>query len=51
MLARATYLALPTSAISDSEPAGIAAVAESAAVTRWRDDPKAANARGGNRAV
>ncbi len=39
----ATYFALCGGAIWESELARIAAVAESAATTRWRDEPKTAN--------
>ena len=38
-------------AICDSEPDKIAAVAESAATTRWREEPNAANATSGSSTV
>jgi len=47
----AMYFSLPGAAIWDSELEKIAAVAESAATTRWREDPKAANATSGSSTV
>ena len=47
----AMYLALASGAISESELEKIAAVAESAATTRWRDEPKSAKPTSGNRTV
>ena len=38
-----TYCSDPSAASPDSAAASIAAVAESAATTRWRDDPRTAN--------
>ena len=51
MLTSATYRALPGTAHCDIEPATIAAVAESAATTRWRDEPNSANATSGSSSV
>ena len=49
--ARATY-SLDPDAASPARPAAMtAAVAESAPTTRWRDEPKTANARTGKRIV
>ena len=47
----AMYFALPGAAMGDSELNRMAAVAESAATTRWRDDPKTANATSGSSTV
>ena len=47
----AMYFALADSAMVDSELEKIAAVAESAATTRWRDEPKTANATSGSSTV
>ena len=47
----AMYCAVPAGAMRDSPLAKIAAVAESAATTRWRDDPKIANATRGSSSV
>ena len=41
----------PSVAMRESELEKIAAVAESAATTRWRDDPKTAKATSGRRTV
>ncbi len=46
--ARATYCVPAGVAMPDTPPAKIAAVAESAATTRYRDEPKAANAASGS---
>jgi hypothetical protein len=45
------YFSLAGVAMRDSEPERMAAVAESAATTRWREEPKSANASGGSSAV
>ena len=47
----AMYFALAGAAMVDSELEKIAAVAESAATTRWRDEPKTANAMSGSSTV
>ena len=47
----AMYRSLPGVAISESPLEKIAAVAESAATTRCRDDPKIANATAGSISV
>ena len=47
--ARAIYRAPAGVAMPDTPPAKMAAVAESAATTRYRDEPKAANAISGSR--
>ena len=47
----AMYRSLPSGAIWESAPEKIAAVAESAATTRWRDEPKTAKATSGRRTV
>ena len=44
-------VSLPGAAIWESELEKIAAVAESAATTRWREEPKAANATSGSSTV
>ena len=41
----------PWEPVADRPPERIAAVAESAATTRYRDDPNAAKATSGNRSV
>lgn len=47
----AMYFSLAGSAICESDPAKIVAVAESAATTRWREEPKTANATSGSSTV
>ena len=47
----AMYRSPPTGAMWESAPEKIAAVAESAATTRWRDEPKTAKAMRGRRTV
>ena len=47
----AIYLSLAGAAICDSELEKMAAVAESAATTRCREEPKAANATSGSSTV
>jgi hypothetical protein len=47
----AMYLALAGGAMRDNPLAKIAAVAESAATTRWREEPKVANATSGRSTV
>ena len=49
--ARATYWSEPVTASPASPAAMTAAVAESAPTTRWRDEPKTAKTRTGNRIV
>jgi hypothetical protein len=49
--ASATYSEEPAAASGARAVAMIAAVAESAPTTRWRDDPKIANSRIGIRIV
>jgi DnaJ-domain-containing protein 1 len=51
MPTRAMYFSLKAGAIVESELEKMAAVAESAATTRWREEPKAANATNGNSTV
>ena len=51
MPANAMYRSLAGTAIWDSELEKIAAVAESAATTRWREEPKTANPTSGNSTV
>ena len=45
------YFSLKAGAMVESELEKMAAVAESAATTRWREEPKAANATSGNSTV
>jgi hypothetical protein len=47
----AMYFSLAGFAMWDNELEKIAAVAESAATTRWREEPKTANATSGNSTV
>ena len=47
----AMYFSLAGGAICESEPEKIAAVAELAATTRWREDRKTANATSGSSTV
>ena len=47
----ATYFSLPGFAMADSASEKIAAVAESAATTRCREEPKTAKATGGSNTV
>ena len=47
----AMYFSLEAGAMVDSELEKMAAVAESAATTRWREEPKAANATSGSSTV
>ena len=47
----AIYFSLATGAMRESELENIAAVAESAATTRWREEPKTAKATRGRRTV
>jgi hypothetical protein len=45
------YFSLAGSAICESDPEKIAAVAESAATTKWREEPKTTNATSGSSTV
>ena len=47
----AMYFSLPGTAMRESEPKKIAAVAESAATTKWREEPNIENATSGSRTV
>ena len=47
----AMYFSLAGTAMPDSGLEKMTAVAESAATTRWRDDPKTANATSGSSTV
>ena len=47
----AMYCSLPGTAARDNEAEKMAAVAESAATTRWRDDPNVANPISGSSRV
>ena len=49
--ASATYFALAGGAMPEIPPARMAAVAESAATTRYRDEPNVANANSGSNSV
>src|SRR5271165_2695938 len=49
--ASATYLALASGAMPESPPARMAAVAESAETTRYREEPNTANASSGSNSV
>ena len=51
MLTSAMYFALPGGAMCDRELKKIAAVALSAATTRWREDPKTAKPTSGRSTV
>jgi hypothetical protein len=51
MPTNAMYFSLAGTAIRESELEKIAAVAESAATTRWRDEPNTANAMSGSSTV
>jgi hypothetical protein len=51
VLTRATYFSVEGAAIWERALNRMAAVAESAATIRWREDPKAANAMSGSRTV
>jgi hypothetical protein len=47
----AMYFSLPGTAMRESEPKKIAAVAESAATTKWREEPNIENATSGSSTV
>jgi len=45
------YFSLAGTAICERDPEKMAAVAEAAATTRWREEPKTANATSGSSTV